>query len=88
MPGHREERRKGASRWRKIRRAILERDEYRCQIKIMGVCTTIATQVHHTLGYAVSGDNPAHLVASCAECNGRIGEPKGNDEQPRRTTRW
>lgn len=87
MPGHRDGRDRGP-RWRKIRRGVLERDEWRCQIRIADVCTTIATQVHHTLGWAVTGDNPAFLVASCAECNGKIGEPKGNDEQPRRTTRW
>lgn len=87
MPGHREGRDRG-HRWRRVRRAVLERDEWRCQIRIEGVCTTIADTVHHTLGWAVTGDNPAFLVAACKACNLRIGEPKGNDEQPRRTTRW
>lgn len=71
-----------------MRRLVLERDEYRCQIKIADSCTTIADTVHHTLGWAITGDNPAFLVAACKACNLRIGEPKGNDEQPRRTTRW
>lgn len=71
-----------------MRRAVLERDEYRCQIKIADCCTTIADTVHHTLGWAVTGDNPAHLVAACKACNLRIGEPKGSDEPPRRTTNW
>jgi 5-methylcytosine-specific restriction endonuclease McrA len=88
MPGHRQERRANVTRWRKIRRAVLERDEHRCQIRILGVCTTIATCVHHTLGYAITGDDPAHLVAACAECNNRLGEPDNNDAQPRRTTQW
>lgn len=87
MPGHRDGRDRG-SRWRKVRRFVLERDEYRCQIRIQGICLTVADCVHHTLGWAVTGDNPAHLIAACTPCNQRIGEPDGNDEQPRRTTRW
>lgn len=77
-----------SSRWRRVRRQVLERDGHRCQLRIAGVCTTIATCVHHTIGQALTGNNPAHLVAACAECNGRIGEPDGTDAQPRRTTRW
>lgn len=71
-----------------MRLFVLERDDHRCQIRIADCCTTIADTVHHTLGWAITGDNPAFLVAACKACNLRIGEPKGNDEQPRRTTRW
>lgn len=74
--------------WRRIRKQVLERDEFRCQIKILGVCTTIATVVHHTIGQALTGNNPAFLQAACAECNNKIGRPDGSDVQPRRTTRW
>lgn len=77
-----------SSRWRKVRRLVLARDSHRCQIQIHGICTTIATCVHHTLGQALTGNNPAFLLASCAECNNRIGEPDGGDAQPRRTTQW
>ena len=87
MPGHRDGRDRGL-RWRKIRLMVLERDEYRCQIKIADCCTTIGTQAHHTLGWAITGDNPQHLVAACMACNLRIGEPSGPDPEPRRDRRW
>ncbi len=87
MPGHRDQRDRGP-RWRRTRRFVLDRDGNRCQIQIAGICLTIADCVHHTLGWAISGDNPAHLIAACTPCNLRIGEPDGGDAQPRRTTRW
>lgn len=72
--------------WRKTRAAVLARDRYRCRLDVgrgcakhgrpcPGVCSSVATVVHHTRGKAVTGDDPAHLVASCAPCNGHIGEP-------------
>lgn len=87
MPGHRDTRDRGP-RWRRIRRAVLERDGYRCQIQIPGLCVFTSDCVHHTLGVAVTGDNPAHLVAACTPCNLRLGEPDGADARPRRTTQW
>lgn len=74
--------------WRKVRRQVLDRDNNRCQIQTPGICLTVADCVHHTLGQALTGNNPAHLVAACTPCNQRIGEPDGGDAQPRRTTRW
>lgn len=77
-------------RWRRTRAQVLQRDQYQCQIKITGTCTTTATTVHHTLGRAVTGDDPAHLQAACAPCNLAIGEPgaRPNDPPPRRMTTW
>lgn len=74
--------------WRKARRMVLERDAHLCQVQIAGVCTSTATVVHHTLGQAITGNDPAHLLASCAECNTRIGRPDAEDAAPKRTTRW
>lgn len=68
-------------RWRKTRAAVLERDGHACQLRLPG-CTTYADCVHHTVGRAVSGDDPRYLVASCTFCNLKTGEPKG-DPQPR-----
>lgn len=73
--------------WRRLRREILERDGYRCRVRLHGVCTTVATHVHHTHGLAVTGDDPRYLVASCAACNLKIGKPKG-DPPPRGRTAW
>ena len=43
---------------------------------------------HHTLGRAVTGDDIRHLVASCAVCNGFIGQPQRHNPQPKRVSRW
>jgi len=73
--------------WRAVRLRVLQRDGYRCRLKLAG-CTTIATQVHHTLGREVSGDDPAHLVAACQPCNLRVGDPRRHDPAPKPRTRW
>jgi 5-methylcytosine-specific restriction endonuclease McrA len=66
---------KGSTRqWRRIRAAVLARDRNLCQVGLPG-CTITATCVHHTVGRAVSGDDPRYLVAACQSCNLRIGEP-------------
>ncbi len=75
--------------WRKLRAQILQRDGYRCRIQLPGVCTGRATHVHHIHGRARTGDDPAHLVAACAPCNLKTGDPaKQPDPAPRPRTRW
>ena len=61
--------------WRKTRKTVLDRDRYRCQLTIPAVCTVIADCVHHTGDRAVTGDNPAYLVAACTPCNQHVGDP-------------
>jgi 5-methylcytosine-specific restriction endonuclease McrA len=61
--------------WRKVRKQVLERDGYQCQIGLQG-CTVHATHVHHTIGRDVTGDNPAFLVAACEHCNKKTGDPR------------
>lgn len=79
---------KGSTRaWRRKRLLVLERDGYRCQLKLEG-CTGRATHVHHTVGREVSGDNIAHLVASCAACNLKVGDPRRHDPKMQPRTRW
>lgn len=79
--------------WRKVRLVVLARDQYRCRLALPGVCTGLATQVHHVLGKA-SGDDPAHLVSSCRGCNLKVGDPlkrkpgAGADPPGRAMTRW
>lgn len=72
--------------WRKVRQHVLERDRWRCQLKLDG-CTTRATHVHHVHG-KLAGDDPAGLVASCESCNLKLGDPTRADPEPRRATRW
>lgn len=89
--------------WRKKRRRVLERDRYRCQLRLPAACdctirgcrrfhgcTTIATHVHHLDGKAL-GDDESRLVAACAACNLHVGDPAkggGGDPEPARRTAW
>jgi 5-methylcytosine-specific restriction endonuclease McrA len=83
-------------RWRAVRAEVLARDGYLCQIALPGEwpvwggmahCTGRATQVHHTKGRAVTGDDPAYLVSACRPCNLKVGEPKV-DPAPQPVTEW
>lgn len=73
--------------YRKMRAYVLERDNHRCQVRLDG-CTTIATQAHHTGAREVTGDDPAHMVAACAYCNLKVGDPRTHDPAPTPRTRW
>lgn len=80
-------------RWRRLRAQILLSNQAEhggvCQVRIPNVCTGgQADTVHHTLGRAVTGDDPRYLVASCTPCNGHIGEPKHNSPQHKRVSEW
>lgn len=100
---------KGGStrRWRAIRAAVLEENLAsnggRCRLQIPTVCTRRANTAHHTLGKAITGDDPAHLIAACRDCNLHIGDPQKHnpqcelcaqrpanvlDPEPRPSTRW
>jgi hypothetical protein len=65
--------------WRRLRAAVLEENRVknggRCRAQCVDICTTIATSAHHTLGRNVTGDDPRHIVAICADCNLHIGDP-------------
>ena len=56
--------------WPKVRLAILQRDQYQCQIKGK-TCTGKATQVDHIVSVLKGGAwfDPQNLRASCARCN-------------------
>jgi hypothetical protein len=68
--------------WQRIRRTILERDGYLCQINGPG-CTTTANQVDHirTIHNGGAWFDPTNLRASCATCNNK--RPDN-----RRTEQW
>jgi 5-methylcytosine-specific restriction endonuclease McrA len=73
--------------WRRIRGAVFVRDHGLCQLRLPG-CTTLATEVHHTLGKTM-GDDVAHLVAACRHCNLKAGDPRtARDPRPRPRTQW
>ena len=55
--------------WRKVRRQVLMRDGYRCQIRGPR-CTYAATHVDHIRPLADGGSHdPANLRAACLNCN-------------------
>jgi 5-methylcytosine-specific restriction endonuclease McrA len=72
--------------WRRVRALVLARDGRLCRLQLAG-CTTVATHVHHVRGKA-RGDDPAHLVAACAGCNLKVGDPTTYDPEPRSVTKW
>jgi hypothetical protein len=81
---------------REARALVLARDGYRCRIATPGEwpkwggmarCLVRADCVHHTKGYAVTGDDPAFMVAACTPCNLKVGQPKV-DPAPRPVTEW
>jgi hypothetical protein len=75
--------------WRKARARVLARDGWQCMVKVPGVCTHVATCVHHVLGRSITGDDPSHMVASCTECNLSIGDPTtAPDPPPTPATKW
>lgn len=80
------------TRWRKIRANILLQNKItnggRCTLSTP-VCTGIADTVHHTLGRAITGDDPRYLVAACAACNGHLGQPNHRPDPPcKPRTKW
>lgn len=56
--------------WRRVRKLVLERDGYLCQIKGRH-CTIDATCVDHIVPWRAGGAfyDPANLRASCDWCN-------------------
>ncbi len=80
--------------WRKLRREVLARDgakhadgRARCPLKLEG-CTTWATDIHHLDGKR-NGDDPSRLVATCHNCNLKVGDPNArHDPRPSPRTKW
>lgn len=73
--------------WRKIRAHVLARDNHRCQLQLDG-CRGRADCVHHTVGKAVTGDDPEYLVAACTPCNLKVGDPARHDPPVVPRTQW
>jgi 5-methylcytosine-specific restriction protein A len=58
------------AKWRKTRKLVLKRDNHRCQIRYVGQCIGVATEVDHITPVAEGGtDSPSNLQASCRPCH-------------------
>jgi hypothetical protein len=89
---------KGSTRaWRRLRAQVLAHNRLpvrlggndgRCTLALPDICEGEAVQVHHTVGRAVSGDDPRYLQATCRACNYRVGEPAKYEPQPKILSRW
>lgn len=86
--------------WRRTRAMVMLRDAGKgCRAHREGwcaqvrrkrghTCTDTQDVAHHVRGRAVTGDDIRHLVASCASCNGYIGNPADHSPAPKRISRW
>jgi hypothetical protein len=88
--------------WRRIREYVILRDRGVCRAHVDGWCSRrrgthvcegrallAGGHAHHTLGRAVTGDDPEHIVAACATCNLHIGDPTElQDPKNKAVTRW
>lgn len=52
-----------------------------------GVCTGVATEVHHTRGKAF-GDEERYLIAVCKACNLHVGQPAAAIPDPKPVSNW
>lgn len=75
-------------RWRRVRAAVLQRDQGRCQVQGQG-CTGAATTVDHIVPRSLGGgDALDNLRASCQWCNASRGNETRTNPRPRRISRW
>lgn len=57
-------------RWREVRKMVLLRDNFTCQLRIFPVCKVKADGVDHILPITKGGsDSLGNLRASCRPCN-------------------
>jgi 5-methylcytosine-specific restriction protein A len=69
MSGWRTDRNGSTTAWRKVRRYVLARDGYVCQIRGPR-CAGVATTADHVVAVTFGGsDHPSNLRAACAPCN-------------------
>lgn len=75
-------------RWQTIRKRILARDQYQCQINLPG-CTLEATTVDHITPIAWGGEwyDPSNLRAACTFCNSNLGAIAKKHKPKRPTNR-
>ena len=81
--------------WRRARLACLKRANWRCEIKLEGVCISAASEADHIHGLA---NDPHHrfLRAACKPCHAVVTAKQGvnaragrkSNPRPKRRTAW
>lgn len=68
--------------WKQVRKLVLARDRYLCQLKRPG-CTHAASQVDHIIEPDQGGSwyDPRNLQAACRACNASKGGEHGNHKR-------
>ncbi len=79
--------------YRRKRDAAMARANWRCEIRIEGVCITVASECDHVDGIAADPDH-LRLRAACKPCHAVITSRQGRsgsrppDPQPASRTQW
>ncbi|ALE74930.1 hypothetical protein FRP1_21950 [Pseudonocardia sp. EC080625-04] len=66
---------------------MLTRDDYKCLIR-GPYCAHKATEVHHTVGRGVTGDDMRYLISACHPCHAPIGDPTKHTPKPNVNQWW
>jgi hypothetical protein len=81
--------------WRRARNNAMKRANWRCEIRVPGICIGAATQVDHADQLA-NDPNHENLRAACAPCHKHVTALQGNaarnrapaDPAPLQRTAW
>jgi hypothetical protein len=63
--------------WRRARNTAMQRANWRCEIRIPGICIGAATQVDH-IDQLANDPNHTKLRAACAPCHKHVTALQGN----------
>lgn len=70
------------AKWRKTAKRILKRDNHRCQIRYVGICTGIASEVDHRIPVTRGGtDQDSNLQGACHPCHLAKSSDEGHEAQ-------
>jgi hypothetical protein len=67
----------GSAEWKRAREACLRRANWRCEIRLPGVCAGTAREADHIYGLAADPRHE-HLRAACSPCHAQVSSRQGN----------
>ena len=70
------------AKWKKTVKRIHKRDNHRCQIRFVGICTGIASEVDHRIPVTRGGsDEDSNLQSACRPCHLAKSSDEGHEAQ-------